>query len=63
MLDAGMPRETLKKKARRNAAIMFLFGIVIVLFAVVHHDLADIILVVAFGLPLFGVAAVTWQTA
>ncbi len=63
MPDAGMPRETLKKKARRHAAIMFLFGIVIVLFAVVHHELADLILVVAFGLPLCGVAAVTWQTA
>lgn len=59
--DTGDKREARKKKSRRNAAIMFLFGFAILLFAVVHHDFADIILVVAFGLPLCGVAALTWR--
>jgi hypothetical protein len=61
--DAGKPRPAQKKTARRNAAIMFLFGILIVLFAVIHRDPADIILVVAFGLPLCGAGAVAWRTA
>jgi hypothetical protein len=63
MPDARKPRAAQKKSSRRNAAIMFLFGIAILLFAVVHHDPADIILVVAFGLPLCGVAALTWRMA
>jgi predicted nucleic acid-binding Zn ribbon protein len=62
--DASKPREAQKKKtSRRNATIMFLFVIVILLFAVVHRDPADIILVVAFGLPLCGLAAITWRMA
>jgi predicted nucleic acid-binding Zn ribbon protein len=63
MADANKPRETLKKRGRRNAAIMFLSGIAILLFAVVHHDPADIILVVVFGLPLCGAGAMGWRTA
>ena len=57
---AGL-REAHKKKSRRNAAIMFSGSFAILLFAIVHHDWADIILIVAFGLPLFGVAALTWR--
>ena len=63
MLDAGTPRAALKKKARRHAAIMFAFGLVIVLFAAVHRNPADLILVVAFGLPLCGAGAITWRMA
>jgi len=61
MLDASKPRETRKNQGRRNAAIMFLSGIAIVLFAVVHRDPADLILVIAFALPLCGAGAVTWR--
>jgi zinc-ribbon domain len=61
MADAGKPSAALKKKGRRHAAIMFVFGLVIVLFAAVHRDPADIILVVAFGLPLCGAGAITWR--
>ncbi len=42
---------------------MFLFGAAIVLFAIIHRNPADIILVVAFGLPLCGAGAVTWRMA
>jgi hypothetical protein len=63
MADARKPREPPKKQGRRNAAIMFLSGIAILLFAVVHHDPADIILVVVFGLPLCGAGALAWRTA
>ncbi len=60
---AQVPREVLKKRGRRHAAIMFLFGAAIVLFAIIHRNPADIILVVAFGLPLCGAGAVTWRMA
>jgi hypothetical protein len=60
---APVPREVLKKRGRRHAAIMFLFGAAIVLFAIIHRNPADIILVVAFGLPLCGAGAVTWRMA
>jgi|GEM_PF-1872685 predicted nucleic acid-binding Zn ribbon protein len=63
MPDASQPREPQKNTSRRNAIIMFLFAIVILLFAVVHRDPADIILVVAFALPLCGVGAITWRMA
>jgi hypothetical protein len=61
--EVSQPRATLKKSGRRHAAVMFLFGIVILLFAAVHRDPADIILVVAFGLPLCGAGAITWRMA
>jgi hypothetical protein len=60
---ASQSRAAQKKRDQRNAAIMFSFGIVILLFAVVHHNPADIILVVAFGLPLCGVGVLTWRMA
>ncbi len=41
---------------------MLLLGFAIVLFAAVHRDPADLILVIAFGLPLCGAGAVTWRT-
>lgn len=63
MVDAGKPRAAGKKHGRRNAAIMLLLGFAIVLFAAVHRDPADLILVIAFGLPLCGAGAVTWRTA
>jgi predicted nucleic acid-binding Zn ribbon protein len=56
-------RETLKKRGRKHAAIMLLFGAATVLFAVIHRNPADVILVVAFGLPLCGAGAVTWRMA
>jgi predicted nucleic acid-binding Zn ribbon protein len=62
-IDARVPREVLKKRGRRHAAIMFLLGAAIVLFAIIHRNPADIILVVAFGLPLCGAGAVTWRMA
>jgi len=61
--EVSQPRAALKKNGRRHAAIMFLFGLVILLFAAVHRDPADIILVVAFGLPLCGAGAITWRMA
>jgi hypothetical protein len=61
--DASKPRATWKKHGRRNAAIMLLCGMAIVLFAAVHRDPADLILVITFGLPLFGAGAVTWRSA
>jgi hypothetical protein len=63
MPDASKPRAAQKKTSRRNAAIMFLFGISILLFAVAHRDPAGIILVVAFALPLCGAGAITWRMA
>lgn len=42
---------------------MILFGAAIFLFALVHRDPADIILVVCFGLPLCGAGAITWRMA
>ncbi len=63
LADTGRSREALKKRGRRHAAIMFLGGIAIALFAVIHRDPADIILVVAFGLPLCGAGAITWRMA
>ncbi len=54
-------REAQKKKGRRHAAIMVFAGLAIVLFAVLHRNPADIILVVAFGLPLCGAGALTWR--
>lgn len=60
---AAAPRAAQKKKGRRNGAIMFLAGLAIVLFAAVHRNPADIILVVAFGLPLCGAGALIWRMA
>jgi hypothetical protein len=60
--DGSRPRNAGKKNGRRIAAIMFLSGIAIVLFAAVHRNPADIILVVGFGLPLCGAGAVGWGT-
>jgi hypothetical protein len=63
MPHANKPRAAQKKISRRNAAIMFLLGIAVLLFAAVHHVPADIILVVAFGLPLCGAGTLTWWMA
>ena len=57
------PREVLKKKGRRHGAVMLALGAAIFLFAAVHRNPADVILVVAFGLPLCGAGAVTWRMA
>ena len=57
------PREVRKKRGRRHAAIMLLLGAAIVVFALVHRNPADIILVGAFALPLCGAGAVTWRMA
>ena len=63
VIVATIPREVRKKRGRRHAAIMLLLGAAIVVFAVVHRNPADIILVGAFALPLCGAGAVTWRMA
>ena len=55
--------EAQKIKGRRHGAVMFALGAAIFLFAAVHRNPADVILVVAFGLPLCGAGAVTWRMA
>ena len=60
---ATVPRAVLKKRGRRHAAVMIVFGAAIGLFALIHRNPADIILVVAFGLPLCAAGAVTWRMA
>ena len=60
---ATEPREAQKRKGRRNGAVMFLTGLAIGLFALIHRNPADIILVVAFGLPLCGAGALIWRMA
>ena len=60
---ARVPREVQKIKGRRHGAVMFAVGAAIFLFAAVHRNPADVILVVAFGLPLCGAGAVTWRMA
>ena len=60
---ARAPREVLKIKGRRHGAVMLALGAAIFLFAAVHRNPADVILVVAFGLPLCGAGAVTWRMA
>jgi hypothetical protein len=60
---AWPPRDVLKKRGRRHAAIMSALGLAIVLFAVIHGNPADIVLVVAFGVPLCAAGAVTWRMA
>jgi len=60
---AAAPREAQKKKARRHGSIVFAAGLAIVLFALIHRNPADIILVVAFGLPLCGAGALIWRMA
>ena len=54
-------RRTTKKYGHTVAAIMFLTGAAIFLFAAIHRDPADLILVVAFGLPLCGAGALAWR--
>lgn len=51
-----------KKYGRTVAAVMFLSGLAIFLFAAIHRDPADLILVAAFGLPLCGAGALAWRT-
>jgi predicted amidophosphoribosyltransferase len=58
--DAGKPRA---QKSRRHAAVMLVLGFATVVFAAVHRDPADLILVFAFGMPLCGAGAVTWSVA
>ena len=54
-------REAARKKGRRNGALVFSAGFAIVLFALIHRNPADIILVVAFALPLCGAGALIWR--
>jgi hypothetical protein len=61
MPNASGLSEVAKKHGRKIAAIMFLCGIAILLFAAVHRDPADIILVVGFALPLCGAGAMSWR--
>jgi hypothetical protein len=63
LADVGTQPAPPQRKHRRNAAVMFLSGVVIVLFAAIHRDPADLILVVAFALPLCGAGAITWRMA
>ena len=63
MPDGGRPRATVNKYGRRVAAIMFLSGVAIILFAAVHRNPADLILVVGFALPLCGAGALAWRTS
>jgi len=58
---AAASREAAKKKGRRNGALVFAAGLAIVLFALIHRNPADIILVVAFALPLCGAGALIWR--
>lgn len=62
MPDCGRPPATGNKNGRTIAAIMFLSGIAIMLFAAVHRNPADLILVVGFALPLCGAGALGWRT-
>jgi predicted nucleic acid-binding Zn ribbon protein len=57
----GRSRRTTKKYGRTIAAVMFLSGAAIFLFAALHRDPADLILVIAFGLPLCGAGALAWR--
>ena len=61
--DAGKARAPRANKSRRHAVVMVLLGMATVLFAAVHRDPADLILVFAFGLPLCGAGAVIWAVA
>ena len=63
MSATKLPRDVLRKRGRRHAAVMLLSGAAIFLFAVIHRNPADVILVAAFGLPLCGAGAVTWKMA
>jgi hypothetical protein len=63
MPDRREAFEVQKKYHRRNATIMFLAGIAIFLFAVIHRNPADLILVFGLGLPLCGAGAITWRMA
>jgi predicted amidophosphoribosyltransferase len=60
--DGGRPRATVNKYGRRIAATMFWSGVAIILFAAVHRNPADLILVVGFALPLCGAGALAWRT-
>ncbi len=60
--DGSRPRNAGNKNGRRIAAIMFLSGVAILLFAAVHRNPADLILVVGFALPLCGAGAMGWRT-
>jgi hypothetical protein len=51
-----------KKRIRRGGAAMLGLGLAILLFAAIHRNPADLILVVAFGLPLMGAGAVVWRS-
>ena len=51
-----------RKVGRAVAAAMFLAGVALVLFALVHRDPADLILVVTLGVPLIGVGAAGWRS-
>ncbi len=51
-----------KRRTRSGAAVMCFIGLAIVLFAAVHRNPADLILVVAFALPLMGAGAVAWRS-
>ncbi len=56
-------REAQRRKGRRHGAIVFAAGFAILLFAALHRNPADLILVIAFGLPLCGAGALIWKMA
>jgi hypothetical protein len=62
LMPAGAEQSAKKKIGRKVAAAMFLAGVAILLFAAIHRNPADIILVIAFGLPLCGAGALSWRT-
>jgi len=62
LMAAGAAIGAKKKIGRKIAAAMFLSGVAILLFAAIHRNPADIILVVAFGVPLCGAGALSWRT-
>jgi hypothetical protein len=59
----GLSAERRKKRIRGGGAVMFALGFAFVLFAAIHRNPADLVLVVAFGLPLMGAGAVVWRSA
>lgn len=59
----GLSAERRKKRIRAGGTAMFLLGAAFLLFAAIHRNPADLILVVALGLPLMGAGAVVWRSA
>jgi predicted nucleic acid-binding Zn ribbon protein len=59
----GLSAERRRKRIRAGGALMFGLGLAFLFFAAIHRNPADLILVVAFGLPLMGAGAVVWRSA